>query len=198
MHGEQSIRLHGAVPCGDCVDHDDRRRNVRRGRRPAWSSWRANPDVAGRLAFWTRTSLFIAAPAAWWPPRPRGDEETTLVAKAVADREADEVVTSRDGPDQALLFRLERGHNRCVRIRPWPSVPSGARSCTGSARTASRGGHFSTPSAVSVRRASARCGPLLQPTMPGDTLPDGRCRTSATSCRVATGSAPSAAGRDRD
>jgi acyl dehydratase len=175
VHGEQSIRLHGALPASGTVSTTTTVAGMYDKGAAGLVVLESTSRHAesGEPAFSTRTALFIRGAGGFGGPRnPEGDDESALAAEPLPTREPDEVVTYSTRPDQALLYRLSGDRN------PLHSDPTFAKRAgfdspilhglctygfTGRALLHSVCG--SDPARFGAMRAR-----FSKPTMPGDTL----------------------------
>jgi acyl dehydratase len=175
VHGEQSIRLHGALPAAGTVSTTTRVAGMYDKGAAGLVVLESESchAVSGEPAFTSRSSLFIRGVGGFGGPRnPEGDEESALAAEPLPTREPDEVVSYATRRDQALLYRLSGDRN------PLHSDPTFAKRAgfdqpilhglctygfTGRALLHAMCG--SDPGRFGAMRAR-----FSKPTMPGDTL----------------------------
>jgi len=184
----------------DGLDDDHGRRHVRQGRgRPGGArervavcrQWRAGLHHSQCALHPRRRRIRRASES-------RGDDESTLAAEPLPEREPDEVVSYSTRADQALLYRLNGTATRCTRTdlaaRAGFDAPILHGLCTYgfTGRALLHTACGSDPARFGAMRAR-----FSKPTMPGDTLRIS-CGTSATACRGRTGSAPRRSAGDGD
>ena len=175
VHGEQSIALHQEIPTQGTVQVTSTVAGIYdkgSGGLVVLES-RSTDAATGRPAFTTRTGLFIRGAGGFGGPRgPVDDEEGTLAAEPLPEREPDEQVRYMTRTDQALLYRLSGDRN------PLHSDPTFAKRA-GFDRPILHGlctygftgrGLLHLVCGSDPARFGAMRARFSKPTMPGDTL----------------------------
>jgi acyl dehydratase len=124
VHGEQTITLHGEIPTKGTVTTTTTVVGVYDKGSAGLVVMESESRYAdtGALAFTGSTGLFIRQAGGFGGPRgPEGDDESTLAAEPLPQREPDESVSYPTRTDQALLYRLNGDRN------PLHSDPSFAK-----------------------------------------------------------------------